>query len=556
MALPVCAATKKQLSALPQHYAHWLNDEVNYLISNDEEVRFLALHTDAERDKFIEHFWAIRNPDPASVSNSARDELYRRLAYADEHYGGLHFGDGVHTDRGMVYITLGPPQQHEVHPESPHLRPIEIWFYENTTGALPTHFYVMFYRKDRSDDFRLYSPYGDRPERLVDGTDAVNNDKAALHFIDNALGVEAEHVALSLIPGEPVDLKNPQPSLQSDVLLNRIREYRNQPTTLRALEMRRETLEGVSHRLLLGGEFSDLTVVASRDAANGESVHYLFSLRTPQDFGFGQKAGGAGYFYSLLLHAELRDAAGKVVSHGEQTLGGDLTEKQVEGLKEKSFSLEGRMSAPPGKYELRLELTNKVTKQSFEQSRTILVPKPDQGLTLSQVFFANTQSPLSDPGDKQPFSFDGVKLSPRGGENAAIPVGSPLRVVYQLWEPPLDPKSATAARGSVEVHYVIGQMSAKDKHEEDQVVDRAKFDAAGNLLMGKDFQTGDMAPGPYRLVIKATDPATHETSYQSLNFSIVDRASLPLRWTLLAAPAMVTPAAPSASEAATVAAAK
>ena len=557
LVLPATAGvSKKQISALPAHYAHWLQDEVNYLISSDEEERFLALHTDTERDKFIEHFWMIRNPDPTAVSNSARDELYRRLAYADEHYGALNFGDGVHTDRGMVYITLGPPQQHEVHPESPHLRPIEIWFYQNTTGALPTHFYVMFYRKDHSDDFRLYSPYGDRPERLVDGTDAVNNDKVALHFIDNALGVEAKHVALSLIPGEPVDFNNPQPSLQSDVLLNRIREYRNLPTTLKALEIRRETLEGVSHRLLLGGEFSDMTVVASRDAANGESVHYLFSLRTPQDFGFGRKSGGDTYFYSLLLHAELRDAAGKVVSHGEQTLGGDLTEKQVDGLKDKSFSLEGRMAAAPGKYELRLELTNKVTKQSFEQSRTILVPKPDQGLTVSQVFFANTQPPLSDPGDRQPFSFDGVKLSPRGGENVAIPAGSPLRVVYQLWERPLDPKSTAAASGSVEVHYLIGQMNATEKHEEDQTVDRGKFDAAGNLLMGKDIPTDEMAPGPYRLVIKATDPATKETSYQSLNFSIVDRASAPLRWTLLAAPTMVTPAAPAASEAATVAAAK
>ena len=541
LVLPAWGASKKQISALPTHDAHWLQDEVNYLISNDEEERFLALRTDTERDKFIEHFWAIRNPDPASASNSARDELYRRLAYADEHYGALNFGDGVHTDRGMVYITLGPPQQREVHPESPHLRPIEIWFYQNTTGALPTHFYVMFYRKDHSDDYRLYSPYGDRPERLVDGTDAVNNDKVALHFIDNALGIEAKHVALSLIPGEPVDFNNPQPSLQSDVLLNRIRQYRNLPTTLRALEMRRETLEGVSHRLLLGGEFSDLTVVASRDAANGESVHYLFSLRMPQDFGFGKKAGEDTYFYSLLLHAELRDAAGKVISHGEQTLSGDLTEKQVDGLKDKSFSLEGRMASAPGKYELRLELTNKVTKQSFEQSRTILVPKPDQGLTVSQVFFANTQTPLSDPGDRQPFSFDGVKLSPRGGENAAIPAGSPLRVVYQLWEPPLDPESKEASRGSVDVHYLIGQMNAKNKHEEDQTVDRAKFDSAGNLLMGKDIPTDDMVPGPYRLVIKATDPATHETSYQSLNFSVVDRVSLPQRWTLLTSPKMIAP---------------
>ena len=538
------AATKRSEAALPASYGRWLNDQVNYLITKDEEAQFLALRTDTERDKFIDHFWAIRNPDPASTSNRAKDELYQRLAYADEHFGGLHFGDGVHTDRGMVYITLGPPKQKEVHPESPHLRPIEIWFYEDLSGGLPTHFYVMFYRKDRSDDYRLYSPYGDRPERLVDGTDAVNNDKVALHFIDNALGVEAKHVALSLIPGEPVDFNDPRPSLASDVLLNNIREYRNLPSTLRKLQMRRETLEGVSHRLLLGSEFSEMTVVASRDAANGESVHYLFSLRSPQDFGFGEKTGG-GYFYSLQLHTELRDAGGKVVQHDEQTLGGDLSAKQIDALKQKSFSLEGRMPAAPGKYELRLEVTNKVTKQSFEQSRTVLVPRPDQGLTLSQVFFANTQTPLMDPGDKQPFSFNGVKLSPRGGENAMIPEGTPLRVVYQLWEPPA---KAGKAAGTVEMHYLIGQLNATDKHEEDQTIDRASFDPAGNLLIGKDVATEGMAPGSYRLVIKATDPETHETSYQSLNFSIAARNDVPQRWTLLAAaPQTVATGVPGAA---------
>ena len=70
--------------------------------------------------------------------------------------------------------------------------------------------------------------------------------------------------------------------------------------------------------------------------------------------------------------------------------------------------------------------------------------------------------------------------------------------------------------------------------------------------MGKDISTDDMAPGPYRLVIKATDPATHETSYQSLNFSIVDRISLPQRWTLLTSPKMIAPSSAAAPNVVTV----
>ena len=535
-------------SPLAPRYSHWLQDEVSYLITNEEKSEFLALRDDAARDNFMQRFWSIRNADPNSPSNATREEHYRRLAYANDHFGSLNFNDGAHSDRGMVYITLGPPQQREVHTEAPHLRPIEIWFYQNTVGGLPTHFYVMFYRPDFGQDFRLYSPYGDRPEKLVNGTDAVNNDQAALHFIETALGTEAEHVALSLVPGEPVDFKNPQISLQSDVLLNQIRDYRNLASTKRALEFHRSTLEGVSHRLLLGTEFSDLTLVASRDGARDESLHYLFSLRSPADFGFGQRANG-GFYYSLHLRSDLLDASGKTVRHAEQDLSHDLDAKQVSALKAKSFSVEGRLPINPGKYELQLELTNNVTRQAFRQNRTILVPGFDQPLAVSQVFFANTLPPINDPGRAQPFSFSGVKLSPRGGENVISPAGTPLRIIFQVWERPRDPASLRG--GPMTIHYLIGQVNGGEKHEEDQTVDRSQFDPDGNLLLGRDFSTDSLSEGSYRLVIKVTTPGTSETSYQALNFSIAGSGEPPPpRWTIVVPSSPGTPSTPGPAVAA------
>jgi GWxTD domain-containing protein len=75
------AATK---SSLPSNYAAWLNEEVPYIITNTERSAFLGLKTDADRDAFIQNFWAIRNPDPNSPTNEFRDEYYRRLAYAND----------------------------------------------------------------------------------------------------------------------------------------------------------------------------------------------------------------------------------------------------------------------------------------------------------------------------------------------------------------------------------------------------------------------------------------------------------------------------------------
>jgi GWxTD domain-containing protein len=92
---------------LPPHYRHWLNEEVNYIISTDEKKSFLGLANDNERDQFIKNFWELRNPDPRSEGNTYRDEHYRRLAYANQMFGHPTLGDGWHTDMGQIYITLG-----------------------------------------------------------------------------------------------------------------------------------------------------------------------------------------------------------------------------------------------------------------------------------------------------------------------------------------------------------------------------------------------------------------------------------------------------------------
>jgi GWxTD domain-containing protein len=108
---------------LPPTYDHWLNQEVNYLITNQERANFLALTTDQDRDAFIDTFWAIRNPDPNSPGNTYKDEHYRRLEYVNNHYGLPSAGNGWHTDRGMVYITLGPPQQKRSYLNTKYLEP-------------------------------------------------------------------------------------------------------------------------------------------------------------------------------------------------------------------------------------------------------------------------------------------------------------------------------------------------------------------------------------------------------------------------------------------------
>src|SRR5215831_16987697 len=79
-------------------YRKWLNEDVAYIITDEERAAFKRLQTDEEREQFIEQFWLRRDPTPDTVENEFKEEHYRRIAYANERYAsGI---PGWKTDRG------------------------------------------------------------------------------------------------------------------------------------------------------------------------------------------------------------------------------------------------------------------------------------------------------------------------------------------------------------------------------------------------------------------------------------------------------------------------
>lgn len=519
------AATAAKRPQLTPRYEHWIDREVNYLITDQEQKTFFSLSTDHDRDAFIERFWAIRNPDPNSPGNAFREEHYRRLEYANSHFGVPSADDGWNTDRGMVYITLGPPQQKRPYPNTMNLQPLEIWFYQDPGSALAPYFSVLFYKRSAAEDYKIYSPYQDGPEELIASTNAVNDPKTALKIIKNDLGNEVANLTLSLFPNEPVDNKNGTVTLESDVLLNKIRNYRNLPMNLDLLANRRALLEGVTHRVLLGQDFSDLSVLATRDGANQASIHYMLRLLNPGDFVLGKDSDQRVY-YALSVESQLLSPDGKLIYTDTQSLHDYLSSDQVRLLRPRAVSIAGRLAAVPGKYQVRVDVTNLVTKQSFSQTRGVLVPAFDHTLGMSQVVFAAMAPPQRDYEQNQPFSFSGVKIGVAGADNASLTAGDPVRVIYQLWEQPDSPVSLKDK--TLEISYMIGQLGVPTRNEQKQTIDRAKFDPQGNLLMGTDLPTNELHPGNYRLVIRVTDPATNETTSQAINFRLIGGDRHPL----------------------------
>jgi len=105
---------KKSLKELEGPYKQWLSEDVIYIISPEERSAFLQLETNEEREQFIEQFWLRRSGNPDLPDNDFKEEHYRRIAYANEHYAsGI---PGWKTDRGHMYIVWGPPDEIETHP--------------------------------------------------------------------------------------------------------------------------------------------------------------------------------------------------------------------------------------------------------------------------------------------------------------------------------------------------------------------------------------------------------------------------------------------------------
>jgi GWxTD domain-containing protein len=126
-------------------YKKWLDQDVRWIITDQERKAFENLSNDEERDSFIENFWLRRNPNPDSPENEYKDEHYARIAYANEHFAaGM---PGWKTDRGHIYIAYGKPDSIDSHPSGGNYErpmdegggetstfPFEVWHYRYLAG--------------------------------------------------------------------------------------------------------------------------------------------------------------------------------------------------------------------------------------------------------------------------------------------------------------------------------------------------------------------------------------------------------------------------------------
>jgi GWxTD domain-containing protein len=515
-AIATGAAQKQKLE---KNYRDWLERDVAYLITKEERDTFLKLTSDAARDKFIQQFWDIRNPNPGSPENSYRDEIYQRISYANSRFGGGT--EGWRTDRGRTYITLGAPQQKETYLGAANLYPIEIWFYSFNHPALPAFFYVMFYQRDGFGEMRYYSPFMDGPDKLVPGTEVINNRQGALKTIQDSVGPLVAHLSQSLIPNEPIDPTANRPSLQSDAMLATIKSLANNPFTKQDLDRRRNLIGSVTARLVVPGQNLDVTTLPVRDSHGLTRLDYAIRFRQPSDFSVETRADGR-YSYLLEARVTVLDSDNKPIFTREKNISDVIDKEQFESMKDKRIGYEGSLPLPPGKYHLDFRLTDWKKKTALESQKDVVVPETNQGGVIISGILPFSAAEAVDPSkaDSTPFTLAGMKFTPLGSSPVLIGLDQPIQLAYQIWGPPADPHAYSGQ--NLEIEYAVGRPSAAGASTvTKEEVSKDQFDPTGSLVNGKRLSLAGQPPGNYMLTVSLSQPGSNQRAFSTLNFSVL-----------------------------------
>jgi GWxTD domain-containing protein len=491
------AQYKKELAS---GYNRWIDQDVAWIVTDGEKKAFNQLGTDEEREQFVEQFWLRRDPTPETAENEYKEEHYRRIAYANDHFAsGI---PGWRTDRGRMYIRFGPPDGIDAHPSGGTYQrpaaegggetstyPFEIWRYRHLENV-GEDVQVEFVDPSMSGEYRITS-------------DPCEKD--ALTYVPNAGLTQAEQQGLSTKTarfqntdgthcGAP--LGGRPASYDEFTRLAQVSNLERPPSIkYRDLEAVLVTSHLSFNLLPMQVHVDYLRVTDSSVMAN---VTVQFENR---DLQFQSRDGLEKAAVNLLGHVY-------TLSHRyvatfdksiEVTAPGGMLEQSA---RERSV-WQAAIPLAPGKYKLEIAAKDMVSGNLNRFDLVLDAPRYEEGeLAASSLILADSISklPLKEVGGSQ-FAIGDMKVRPR--VTAQFTTNEKLGIYFQIYN------SAPSARITYEVsNKQTGQKTiefTEDSHNEPSVE---------KLLPLRDF-----ARGEYRLRI-LIDDGSH-TIERTAAFSII-----------------------------------
>lgn len=518
-------AQKELRKELKGPYRKWLDEDVPYIISDDERKAFLSLSNDEEREAFIESFWQRRNPSPDSPENEFRDEHYRRIQYANDHFAAGK--PGWKSDRGHIYIAFGPPDSIDSHPagglyERPMEEgggetatfPFEIWHYRYIEG-IGDNIDIEFVDSCQCGDYHF----------TID-----RSEKDALKNVPGAGMTEMEELSHSnktdRFKGNGIEELGSGPfgtynqSHEFDRIAMATKLFAPPPIKFTDLQNDLDQFSS-SHKLLQGPRFPfDVRTDYVKVTDSMDLIPITIQLRN-RDITFVTKDGVSKGVVNIfgrvttIMHKTVQTFEDTV----EVTEPSELLEKSLE---RKSLYWKA-LPVPPGLY--RLDIAIKDVNNPDHRGvygRSLNVPVfDDEKLGTSSLILADKMSPVSSEqigsGD---FIISNLFVRPRVPENPNAPVtfirGQNLNFWVQFYNLGID--EATKSN-SATVTYQIAD-SAGNVILEKQLESKDLGAHSDQLTVDKSVPIAGLSPGKYKVTVKINDAISKQEIAQSAPFVV------------------------------------
>ena len=502
---------KELMKELGNPYKEWLN-EVSYIITPAERKAFLRLQTNEEREQFIEQFWARRNPDPGSGVNTFKEEYYRRIAYANEHFSsGI---PGWKTDRGRIYIMWGKPDEIDSHPAGgPYQRPA-------SEGGGQTSTY----------------PFVDWTYHYLPGI----GENVVLEFVDPTMTGEyrlttdpSEKDALTYVPGAGLtDLEAMGLSSKVDRFTRSDGTHMGQPMGMEPSTMNEFNRLELYAKIFQPPpvKFKDLeAIVTSRIIRNQLPFQYRFdflkitdgtdlvpvTVEIPnKEMSFKEKDG----VQTATLHVfgRVSTLGGRIAQTFEDTVRQQIPTSLLQRELKGRSVYQKAVPLRPGLY--RLDLVVKDVNSGNVGVINTRLPVPqytDSKLSSSTLILADEIQGVSarDIGLGQ-FVLGDVKVRPRLSDT--FKQNETLGFYMQVYNLKMNPKTH---HSSATIHYVI---TGNDKKVVLRQTDSATQlgDTGEQINIEKKLPLSALAPGKYKLQISVRDNVSDQDLVQSAEFTV------------------------------------
>jgi GWxTD domain-containing protein len=501
---------KKLSRELASQGGDWLRNIVPDIITEQERRAFLALGTEEEREQFKEIFWRERNPDPDSPINPVREEHYRRLAYADEHFAsGI---PGRKTDRGHIYIIWGPPDEIESHPtggtyeRSPEqgggsstAYAWELWRYRHLEG-IGENIEIEFVDPSGTGEYHITR---DPCEK-----DALTHVPGAGLSLSELMGSSSKAGRFTNASGStcPMPIGGTTASMNEFDVLDRYFRVQRPP----------ERFKGMSELVTVNVVHNDIHMAYRADFLRVTSNTVLVPITVQvlnRELSFQTKQGV--HSAVLNLYGRITTPGGVVVQTFEDLISRDFPESLFQSSLNLYSIYQKSVPLRSGLYRLDLVIKDTLSGNLGVFNTAVRVPHfEDDKLDASSLILADQIEtvPSTQTGTGQ-FVLNSYKVRPRLSQEFSST--DKLGIFLQLYNLKLD---ETSHKTNVSVVYRI----TKDQQEIWRKVETPDHLHQGGeqLTVERLIPIASLVPGRYTIEVSAIDLLTNEAVVRTAEFTV------------------------------------